>query len=60
MPRLLYEYIYVNCWLLLAAALMLAHDGQISALDGAGLMALAIGCMCWSGRKQLRKANRRG
>lgn len=58
MPRLLYEYIYVNLWILLVLAMMWAHDQYISVTDGAILMAVAITGLTFVSRKQLRKTGR--
>ncbi|WP_282940811.1 hypothetical protein [Paenibacillus sp. RC67] len=56
MPRLLYEYIYVNMWILLFLTLMWANDGHISFFEGCLLIAFSITVMIFVAKKQLRTA----
>lgn len=54
MPRLLYEYIYVNMWILLFLALFWANDGYISFYEGCILIIISIIGMAFVGKKQIR------
>ncbi|MCS7460898.1 hypothetical protein N0M98_12165 [Paenibacillus doosanensis] len=54
MPRLLYEYIYVNMWILLFLTLMWANDGHISVFESVLLIAFSVTVMAFVGKKQVR------
>lgn len=59
MLRLLYEYIYVNLWLLLFLALMWANDGYISIFESCLLIAISITGIVFVSKKQLRSPENR-
>ncbi|GAA3404155.1 hypothetical protein ACFFNY_02225 [Paenibacillus hodogayensis] len=59
MLRLLYEYIYVNMWLLLFLAFMWANDGYISFLESCALIVVAITGIVIVAKKQLRAPENR-
>lgn len=57
MPRLLYEYIYVNMWILFFLTLMWTNDGQISVFEGCLLIIISISGIALVAKKQLRTPN---
>ncbi|RKN86798.1 hypothetical protein [Paenibacillus ginsengarvi] len=59
MLRLLYEYIYVNMWLLLFLAFMWANDGYISFFESCMLIVVAITGIAIVSKKQLRTPENR-
>ncbi|GAA4856180.1 hypothetical protein GCM10023310_39160 [Paenibacillus vulneris] len=54
MPRLLYEYIYVNMWILLFLTLLWANDGHISFIESCFLILFSVTVMMFVAKKQLR------
>ncbi|TMV46587.1 hypothetical protein FE783_25065 [Paenibacillus mesophilus] len=59
MLRLLYEYIYVNMWLLMFLAFMWANDGYISFLESCLLIVVSITGIVITAKKQLRHPEHR-
>lgn len=59
MLRMLYEYIYVNMWLLLFLAFMWANDGYISFVESGLLIIVAITGIALVSKKQLRTPENR-
>lgn len=53
MPRMLYEYLYVNLWILLVLAIMWGHDHYISVYEGLTLIVLSITGLVFVARRQL-------
>lgn len=59
MLRLLYEYIYVNMWLLLFLAFMWANDGYLSFIESCLLIVFSITGIAFVSKKQLRRPENR-
>jgi hypothetical protein len=57
--RLLYEYIYVNMWLLMFLAFVWANDGYISFLESCLLIVVSITGIVITAKKQLRRPENR-
>ncbi|MDF2650894.1 MAG: hypothetical protein K0Q73_6699 [Paenibacillus sp.] len=59
MLRLLYEYIYVNLWLLLFLTFMWVNDGYISSFESCLLIVFSISGIVFVSKKQLRSPENR-
>ncbi|TNJ67076.1 hypothetical protein FE784_05865 [Paenibacillus hemerocallicola] len=59
MLRLLYEYIYVNMWLLMFLTFMWANDGYISFFESCLLIVISISGIAFVSKKQLRNPENR-
>lgn len=59
MPRLLYEYIYVNMWLLLFLAFMWTNDGFLSLFESCLPIVISIAGIAFVSKKQLRSPDNR-